>query len=116
MDEIKRLVDVFNELGGGDFGAKLDVEELEVRPPMERTPAIAAAAARVQKLARRLGLDLFEGAVGGGSDANFIAPYNVPIIDGIGPEGGGAHALDEHVSVASMLERCALIGLVLAEL
>lgn len=116
MTELDRLVAKFAELGGTDFGAKLEADQLEARPPMERTPAIAAAAARVQELARRLGLDISEGAVGGGSDANFIAPYNVPIIDGIGPEGGGAHALGEHVSVSSMLERCALIGLVLAEL
>jgi glutamate carboxypeptidase len=116
MWELERVISEFTRLGVTDFGADVEALQLEARPPMERTPAIAAAARSVQELARLLDLEVSEGAVGGASDANFIAPYNVAIVDGIGPEGGGAHSLDEHVSVSSLVEHCALIGLVFAEL
>jgi glutamate carboxypeptidase len=35
------------------------------------------------------------------------------VLDGLGPEGGGAHAADEHVLVASLEERIALMALLL---
>jgi glutamate carboxypeptidase len=38
------------------------------------------------------------------------------VLDGLGPEGGGAHAVDEHVSLPSLVERTALIALLIAEL
>jgi glutamate carboxypeptidase len=38
------------------------------------------------------------------------------VLDGIGPEGRGAHALDERVSLASLVERTALTALLIAEL
>jgi len=97
-------------------GATLRVRELHGRPPMERTPEIAAAASRARSLASLLGLDLAEGAAGGVSDANLAAATGVPVLDGLGPEGGGAHAIDEHVSIDSLLQRAALIALLIAEL
>jgi glutamate carboxypeptidase len=97
-------------------GAELRVEELHSRPPLERSPAIAAAADRARELGRLLGLDLAEGAAGGVSDGNLAAAEGVPVLDGIGPEGAGAHAADERVSLASLVERTALIGLLIAEL
>ena len=96
-------------------GATLDLRRHHSRPPMERTPAVAAAARRAQELAALLGLELGEGPAGGTSDANFIAPLGVPVLDGLGPDGGGAHALDEHVLVDSLVERTALIALLLAD-
>jgi acetylornithine deacetylase/succinyl-diaminopimelate desuccinylase-like protein len=37
------------------------------------------------------------------------------VLDGLGPEGGGAHSVDEHVSLASLVDRIALMALLLAE-
>jgi glutamate carboxypeptidase len=81
---------------------------------MERTPAVAAAAGRAQELARLLGFELGEGPAGGTSDANFVAPLGVPMLDGLGPEGDGAHAVHEHIRVDSLVERTALMALLLA--
>ena len=97
-------------------GAGLTVEELHSRPPLERTPAIAAAAARAKELGALQGLDLGEGHAGGVSDANLAAAEGVAVLDGLGPEGGGAHAVDEHVSLDSLVERTALIALLVAAL
>ena len=86
------------------------------RPPMERSPGVAALYERARDLARQVGRELPEGATGGASDGNFTAALGVPTLDGLGADGAGAHALDEHILVDSVPFRAALIaGLVLAD-
>jgi glutamate carboxypeptidase len=53
---------------------------------------------------------LGEGGTGGGSDGNFTAALGVPTLDGLGAIGDGAHALHEHVVVAELGWRAALIA------
>ncbi|HET8673111.1 MAG TPA: M20/M25/M40 family metallo-hydrolase [Thermoleophilaceae bacterium] len=113
-DEQRRVDEALRSLRARRAGASVEVVRLHGRPPMERTPGVAAAAARARELARLLGFELGEGAAGGTSDANLVAPLGVPVLDGLGPEGGGAHALDEHVLIDSLVERTALIALLLA--
>jgi glutamate carboxypeptidase len=96
-------------------GAKLVAERVHVRPAMERTPAIAAAFEHARSAAGLLGVELGEGSAGGTSDANLLAHLGVPVLDGLGPDGGGAHAEDERVDVESLVERAALIALLLAD-
>jgi glutamate carboxypeptidase len=88
------------------------------RPPMERTPANVALFEEARVLVRDAfpGADLTEGSSGGGSDGNFTAALGVPTLDGLGPRGGGAHADTEHVIVDSMVERAALLHLLLLRL
>jgi glutamate carboxypeptidase len=88
----------------------VSLETRVMRPPMERTPAIASAFARARRIATGLGTELTEGPAGGASDGNLPAPLGVAVLDGLGPEGGGAHALDEHVLVDSLFERTNLIA------
>lgn len=95
-------------------GASLTAHRLHDRPAMERTPAIGTAFEHARGLARTLGIDLSEGSVGGTSDANLIAHLGLAVLDGLGPDGGGAHGEDEHVLVDSLITRTALIGLLLA--
>lgn len=106
----------FAELTARREGATLAVEELHSRPPMERTAAIADAAARARSLAALLDMDLGEGSAGGVSDANLAAGAGVAVLDGLGPEGAGAHAIDEHVSIDSMMGRAALMALLTEKL
>ena len=61
-------------------------------------------------LARELGVELPEGATGGGSDGNFTAALGVPTLDGLGADGAGAHALDEHILIDSVPFRAALLA------
>ena len=91
-------------------GTSLVVEGGPNRPPMPES-ASAALMARARACAERLGLPPLAGvAVGGGSDGNFTAALGVPTLDGLGGVGGGAHADDEHVLVAAMPERAALLA------
>ena len=39
----------------------------------------------------------------------------MPVLDGLGPDGGGAHAETEHVLLASIPERARLLALLLAD-
>jgi len=80
------------------------------RPPMERTAGVAALYERAARISRQLGKELPEGATGGGSDGNFTAALGIPTLDGLGPDGAGAHALHEHVLIDSVPFRAALLA------
>jgi glutamate carboxypeptidase len=86
------------------------------RPPLERSEAGVRLYHMAREVARALGRDLPEGAAGGGSDGNFTASLGVATLDGLGPEGGGAHALHEHVVVANLPFRAALLAGLLGRL
>jgi glutamate carboxypeptidase len=80
------------------------------RPPMERTAGVAALYARAAAIARELGWNLGEAAVGGGSDGNFTAALGIPTLDGLGGVGDGAHATHEHILISELPRRAALIA------
>jgi len=86
------------------------------RPPLERTAAVERLYNKARSVARELGLDLQEGATGGGSDGNFTAALGVPTLDGLGAVGDGAHALHEHVEIAALPDRAALVAGLIARL
>lgn len=80
------------------------------RPPMERTPGVAALYAKAAAIARDLGWKLGEAAVGGGSDGNFTAGLGIPTLDGLGGVGDGAHASHEYILISELPRRAALIA------
>lgn len=91
-------------------GAMLTVLGEPNRPPMEVTSG-AELFGRAVALARRDGLgELVQISVGGASDGNFTAAIGVPTLDGLGAVGGGAHADDEHILLAELLPRTALLA------
>lgn len=114
--ELARLESELSALTPMREGASITVTPLGGRPPLERTAAIAGAFVRARELAGELGVELCEGATGGASDANFLGPLGVAVLDGLGPDGGGAHALDERVDLDSLEERIALLALLIAQL
>lgn len=105
--------EMFAGLASRKAGAEVLVELLHSRPPMVRTPASEAAVRRARDRALMIDVELGEGFAGGVSDANLAAAAGAVVIDGLGPTGGGAHAIDEHVDLDSLAERTALIALLL---
>jgi glutamate carboxypeptidase len=91
-------------------GAELSVTGGITRPPMVQSTDGAGLAARAIGIAAGLGIDLAENASPGGSDGNFAAAVGAPVLDGLGPNGAGAHAVDERVSLDSLEERIALVA------
>lgn len=88
----------------------LEIAGAVERPPLERSPGVRRLYERAVGIAAALGRDLPEGAAGGGSDGNFTAALGVPTLDGLGPQGAGAHALHEHVLVDDLAWRGAFLA------
>ena len=85
------------------------------RPPLERTAAVVELFAKARGIAAALGFELGEAQVGGASDGNFIAAMGIPVLDGLGINGDGAHAVHEHIEADDIARRGALItGLLLS--
>ena len=82
------------------------------QPPMEPLPRNQALWHLAQDLGRRLGLELDQAAVGGSSDGNTTSQYTATL-DGLGAVGDGAHAAHEQALIPQMVERCALLVLLL---
>ncbi|MEE1746282.1 MULTISPECIES: M20 family metallopeptidase [unclassified Streptomyces] len=97
-------------------GASLTFSGGPDRPPLP-TSASAGLFALARGLYAELGLGSLRGvAVGGGSDGNLTAGAGTPTLDGLGAVGGGAHADDEHVTVAELPRRAALVASLVASL
>jgi glutamate carboxypeptidase len=96
-----------------DPRTRVSVVEWYSRPPLERTAGAARLFARARAHAQALGFDLAEAHSSGGSDGNLVAPLGIPVLDGLGAVGGGAHATDEHVVVSELEPRAALLALLL---
>src|SRR5438128_9870855 len=97
--EAERIVEAVRALLPVAEGARLRIDGGLDRPPMERGPGTVRLAALAQRLARDLGFKLDETSTGGGSDGNFTAAIGIPTLDGVGPDGGGAHADSEHLLI-----------------
>jgi glutamate carboxypeptidase len=78
------------------------------RPPYRKSNAIAALYEHARALAAELGIDLIDTFTGGGSDGNFTAA-RAATLDGMGVDGHGAHTLDEHLLVSSLVPRMLLL-------
>ena len=80
-------------------GAVIDVELLSHRPAWAARPADTA-----------LGGRLLPGAppgrpARGSADTNMLVELGMPLVDGLGARGAGAHAVNEHIVESSMWER-----------
>jgi glutamate carboxypeptidase len=93
-------------------GTQLHITGQINRPPLERTSRNRCLWERAAAAAEALGLEIEEGAAGGGSDGNFASQHTA-VLDGLGAVGDGAHATHEHVVEARMPERAALLACLL---
>jgi glutamate carboxypeptidase len=91
-----------------DPDVSFTVEGGMMRPPFAKTPAIDDLYGKARMLASEIGFDLVDSATGGGSDGNFLAD-RLPVLDGLGVDGHGAHTLEEHLYVSSLVPRMLLL-------
>jgi glutamate carboxypeptidase len=96
-------------------GAKLALGGGWTRPPLERSEGAARLFERARDYGRELGLTLGEESSGGGSDGNLIGALGVPVLDGLGAAGAGAHSVDEHVELDSIPVRAELLSKLLQD-
>ncbi|HEU4612664.1 MAG TPA: M20 family metallopeptidase [Kofleriaceae bacterium] len=87
-------------------GVTLEIQGGVNRLPLERTAASAALRDEYAACARAAGLGDGEAPLlGGGSDANTVAPLGVPAIDGLGPRGAGFHTTSEYVELDTFVPK-----------
>lgn len=115
-EEERRMGALVRGLRPSLTGAGVEIEGGEVWPAMQRDEKIAGLFETARRVGAELGMEIEEAAAGGSSDGCTCAALGVPVLDGLGAVGAGAHAEDEHVAVSAMPSRAALISGLLAEL
>ena len=86
------------------------------RPPMERTPAVAALYEQARPIGKSLGLDLAEGGDRRRQRRQLHRRAGRPHARRPRLPRVGAHADYEHILIDGLLERAALLGALLLEL
>jgi len=109
MDEAARIERAVLDMKPFDDRVTLEILGGVNRPPMERTVEVAELFERVRTIGASFDYEVGETQVGGASDGNFIAALGVPVLDGLGIAGDGAHRLDEHILIDDIAKRATLV-------
>ena len=116
MKEAQRVDELMSSLRSFDERVHLTVNGGINRGPLERTEGVVKLYQHAREIAACLGFELGEQSVGGASDGNFVAALDVPVLDGLGIDGGGAHAANEHILISDIARRGALLAGLIASL
>jgi glutamate carboxypeptidase len=96
-------------------GTTVEVGGGWTRPPLEPSPDARRVFEKARQHGRALGLELRGASSGGGSDGNLVGARGIPVLDGLGAQGGGAHATHEHVLLDSIPVRAQLLARLLED-
>ncbi len=112
LNNIKKLIQSIKPLHDK---TKIDYE-YSVRPPMIKTSKTVDLFNNARKIAYdKLHINIEEVSVAGGSDGNFCS-YYAPVLDGLGPNGSGAHSYNEFIYSESLPERSSLLYYLISDL
>ncbi|MFD4961020.1 M20/M25/M40 family metallo-hydrolase [Microbacterium sp. NPDC058389] len=95
--------------------AVVETAVLSSRPAWSPSTADDGLVAAIAAGGRRIGQVVEARPATGAGDTNLLGSLGIPTVDGFGPRGGGAHAVTEHVSLASLGERVDLLEALLAD-
>ena len=96
-------------------GTSIEVAGNLNRPPMPFDDRMKATFEKAKSIGRNIGLNLTAGGTGGASDGNFVAPLGIPLLDGMGAVGNGAHSEREFIFADSLDQRVKLISRLLLD-
>ncbi len=85
------------------------------RPPMPNDDTMKRTFEKACQIAAGIGMALKSGGSGGGSDANFVAPLGIPVLDGLGTVGEGYHSEREYIFTESLSERAKLVAALISQ-
>jgi glutamate carboxypeptidase len=77
---------------------------------MQRTAENLQLFALAKESAAALGFTIDEQVTGGMSDGNHLAEGGIPLLDALGPVGGGAHSPDEYLRLETIVPRTAMLA------
>ncbi|QIK64718.1 M20 family metallopeptidase [Leucobacter viscericola] len=92
---------------------RIEVETLSSRPAWSASLEDQALLGAIHTAGERIGQTVEGRPAAGAGDTNLIGSLGVPTVDGFGPLGGGAHALNEHIVTESLPQRIKLLTEVL---
>lgn len=96
-------------------GAKVTVTKVNGHKPMEHDEQMIRTYAQCKRIGESCCLIINEDGSGGASDGNTVAALGIPVLDGLGPQGDGLHALHEQVVIASLPRRATLLAAMLKD-
>jgi glutamate carboxypeptidase len=96
-------------------GTSIEVSGSLNRPPMPFDDTMKAAFEKAKMIAARIGMSLKASGTGGGSDANFVAPLGIPVLDGLGAVGEGPHSEREFIVADSLVQHSQLVSRLLTD-
>lgn len=111
--DLERLERILRSLEPVTPRTSIEVDGEWTRPPLERTEGSDRLFARAREIGLGLGLDLKEASSGGGSDGNLVGALGLPVLDGLGAEGKGAHAHHEQIRLDALPVRAQLLACLL---
>jgi glutamate carboxypeptidase len=85
-------------------------------PPWPRAASTDALLARATRIYAEIGRSLAAVVVGSSADVALAATTGTPSIDGFGSLGGGAHGVDDHVDLTSIVPRTYLLARMLMDI
>jgi glutamate carboxypeptidase len=106
--EVKNLKPVLD-------GTSIEITGGLNRPPMPFDDTMKATFEKAKTIAAQIGMNLTTGGTGGASDANFIAPLGIPVLDGMGAVGDGYHSEREFIFADSLEQKAKLIAALIRE-
>ena len=105
LDKLIKDVKKINNIEGIDVEMFFQIKQ----PALEFTPENKKIYEKAKQIARLLDYDLPSCSSGGGSDGATLSSEGVPVIDGIGIRGGGAHSKKEYIEISDFPFRATLI-------
>ena len=105
----EKVIGFFRKLEPSLRGSRIKFSVESLTPPLEKTKASERLFQTAKEIGAELGLTLEGGKTGGGSDASIASGLGLPTLDGLGLDGDGLHAENEHLLLPSLSQRAALL-------
>ena len=113
--EWERLESEMNALKPVLDGTSLEISGGLNRPPMPFDDTMKTTFEKIKAIGAEIGIALKASGTGGGSDANFVAPLGIPVMDGLGAVGEGLHSEREYIFADCLEERARLLAAILED-
>ena len=110
----RQLDDIASNVHHQDY--TLDIHGSFARPVKQVDIKTERLFARIQSIAKKMGLTINWQDSGGCCDGNNFAAHGIPVIDTLGVRGGHIHSSKEYILLDSLSERTLLSTLLLQEL
>lgn len=118
-NEYDMVISYFKELANKTFieGAKTELIILNERVPMEYREQNMELFRKVNRISEDYGFGTLTPILSsGGSDASDVSKAGIPVVDGLGIEGGKYHSTEEYAKIKSLSESAKFLAAVIIEL